>query len=81
MGLWKPDYKNFEPTATSKTLHIINPNIFIMWDDEIKAHYGFYIGSGREYVRFLIEVKRIAKGLVNECTERFGINDHALWLS
>jgi len=52
-----------------------------MWDDEIKAHYGFYIGSGREYVRFLIEVKRIAKGLVNECTERFGINDHALWLS
>ena len=72
---------NFGPTATSKTLHIINPDLFTMWDDEIKAHHGFPIGSGNEYVQFLIQAKGIAEGLVNECIERYGIEDPALWLS
>src|SRR3972149_10565048 len=30
--------RNFGSTATSKTLHIVNPNLFTMWDDEIRYH-------------------------------------------
>ena len=30
---------NFGPTATSKLLHIIQPKLFVMWDNEILKHY------------------------------------------
>lgn len=30
---------NFAATATSKLLHIIAPNLFVMWDKPILAHY------------------------------------------
>jgi hypothetical protein len=77
--------KNFGPTATSKVLHIINPGLFVMWDDAIRLHYWVHndniIESGRGYCLFLIEIKRIAQGLVNECRERFNVTDPALWLS
>jgi len=77
--------KNFGPTATSKTLHIINHDLFIMWDDAIRLHYwtqnNDIIDSGEGYCFFLIEIKRIAEGLVTECRERFNVADPALWLS
>lgn len=77
--------KNFGPTATSKTIHIINPNLFIMWDDKIRLRYWIQnneiIDSGRGYCFFLIEAKRIATRLVEECRERFNITNPGLWLS
>lgn len=77
--------KNFGPTATSKTIHIINPNLFIMWDDKIRLRYWIdnneIIDSGRGYGLFLIESKKIAVGLVDECRVRFNITDPAFWLS
>lgn len=77
--------RNFGPTATSKVLHIINPDLFVMWDDAIRLHYWVQndsiIESGRGYCLFLIEIKRIAQGLVNECRERFNVTDPAPWLS
>lgn len=77
--------KNFGPTATSKTLHIINPQLFTMWDDDIRTHYWAHnrdiIDSGRGYFFFLIEIKQIAERLVNECRGRFDTNNPALWLS
>lgn len=80
-----PIAKNFGPTATSKVLHIINPELFIMWDDAIRLHYWIQdneiIDSGRGYSFFLIETKRIATRLVEECRERLNITDSALWLS
>ena len=30
-----------ESTGTSKILHIINPNLFVMWDSAIRGGYGF----------------------------------------
>ncbi len=77
--------KNFGPTATSKLLHIINPDLFIMWDDGIRIRYWIQnneiFDSGRGYCLFLIETKRIAERLVEECRERFNMNDPASLLS
>jgi hypothetical protein len=73
--------KNFGSTATSKTLHIINPNLFTMWDSGIRYHYGFFMESGNDYLQFLVEIKRTAENLVDECNLRFEHNNLALWLS
>jgi len=73
--------KNFGSTATSKTLHIINPNLFTMWDSAIRYHYGFFMESGNDYLQFLVEIKRTAENLVEECSLRFEHNNPALWLS
>lgn len=80
-----PIAKNFGPTATSKTIHIINPKLFVMWDDAIRLHYWIQnnniIDSGRGYCFFLIETKSMAERVVEECGERFNVADPALWLS
>lgn len=77
--------RNFGPTCTSKTLHIINPNFFTMWDEAIRVHYWAnnheIIDSGRGYCFFQIEIKRIAEQLVVECIERYNTDNPALWLS
>jgi hypothetical protein len=76
-----PIAKNFGPTATSKVLHIINPDLFIMWDEAIRLHYWIQdneiIDSGRAYIFYLIETKKIAARLVEECRERFNTTDPA----
>ncbi len=73
--------KNFGSTATSKTLHIINPNLFTMWDREIRYHYGFFMESGNDYLQFLVGVKGTAENLAEECNRRFEHSNPALWLS
>jgi hypothetical protein len=72
---------NFGSTATSKTLHIINPNLFTMWDDEIRYQCGFIIGSGSDYLKFSKEIRKVSEGLINESNERYGTGDPALFLS
>ena len=72
---------NFGSTATSKTLHILNPNLFTMWDDEIRYRYGSIMGSGSDYLKFLQKIKEIGECLADECRQRFGVTDPALWLS
>jgi hypothetical protein len=72
---------NFGSTATSKTLHILNPNLFTMWDDEIRYRYGFIMGSGSDYLKFLQKIKEIGECLADGCRQRCGVTDPALWLS
>ncbi|MFB3888314.1 MAG: hypothetical protein ACE14S_02415 [Candidatus Bathyarchaeia archaeon] len=48
--------KRVGPTATSKVLHIVAPDFFVMWDRSIRRYYGFR-DDGREYVRFLTIMK------------------------
>ena len=72
---------NFGSTATSKTLHIVNPNLFTMWDEEMRHHYGFIMGSGSDYLEFSKEIRKISEKLVNESSERYGPGDPALFLS
>lgn len=47
--------KRVGPTATARVLHSIVPDLFMIWDRKIRVDYGFG-DSGKEYVRFLINM-------------------------
>lgn len=56
---WKSEmgrFKRVGPTSASKILHLVAPNLFMMWDREIRGYYGFQ-SNGQEYVRFLAQMK------------------------
>jgi len=56
---WKSERgktKRVGPTAASKTLHLVVPNLFIIWDRAIRNHYAFK-ENGAEYVRFLVNMQ------------------------
>ena len=46
------------PTATSKILHIINPQLFPMWDTKIRVKFGLNPGYSSDYINLLTESKR-----------------------
>jgi hypothetical protein len=56
---WKSEKgktKRVGPTAASKALHLVAPNLFIIWDRAIRDHYIFK-ENGAEYVRFLVNMQ------------------------
>jgi len=85
-GFWDSRIaRNFGPTAISKTLHIINPYFFGMWDNDIRTIYWVHnrdiSDSGAGYFFFLIEIKKIAERLVNEFQQKFNTADPTIWIS
>ena len=62
---------NNEVTAASKIFHIINPELFVMWDEAIRGGYGCSKGEGDQYVDFLRRMQRLANYAIcqieNEC--------------
>ncbi len=54
----KATTRNVGQTATSKILHIINPELFPMWDTKIRIKFGLYHGSASDYIDFMTETKR-----------------------
>ena len=52
-------------TGTSKLLHGINPNLFVMWDKGICEYYGCYQNSAG-YVLFLKLMQEEAKAILKE---------------
>jgi len=62
---WKSEKgktKRVGPTAASKALHLVAPNLFIIWDRAIRDHYIFR-ENGAEYVRFLVSMQTWLKKL------------------
>lgn len=57
--------KNIGPTAISKVLHLLNPELFVMWDEDIREKYGVR-GSVNGYIEFLkkmqVEIKEALDG-------------------
>lgn len=50
--------------SSSKILHVINPELFVMWDEAIWRHYVGRDNTARGYVdRFLPEMKRMAEAM------------------
>jgi hypothetical protein len=49
--------KRVGPTATAKVLHLIVPDLFMIWDRKIRVAYGFG-DSGKEYVWFLVNMQK-----------------------
>jgi hypothetical protein len=63
------------PTATSKALHLVCPNLFIMWDVKIRNEYGKIKGNGEDYFEFLCEMRTFSQaleGTVKNVEHRFG---------
>lgn len=76
---------NFGPTATSKLLHVINPDFFPLWDEAIRLAYwredDRIIESGRGYCVFMDKLREVAANLRAECKKRFGTLDPARLIS
>jgi len=51
--------KNVNSTTTSKVLHLCCPDLFVMWDGNIRTGYQKYNGDGEDYFQFLLDVKTI----------------------
>ena len=71
--------KHYESTGASKILHVVNPNLFVMWDIGIRKAYGIRGGGdGLVYSqRFLPKMQQIAKTAVEECKGRLDLPEDA----
>ena len=59
-----PEY-NIGPTATAKILHILHPDLFVMWDNPILSYFkkqypGKVKDSGRGYCEYLRLMQQVA---------------------
>jgi len=68
--------KNIVPTAISKILHLLNPDLFVMWDEKIREKYkkknpAISI-SANGYLEFLKTVQTEVKEAIKEESERSG---------
>ena len=72
-------------TSASKILALINPHLFVMWDDAIwLAYYEKsmqYKNSGRVYVEFLIKMQKAAIAITKDAKTNHGIANPAEYLS
>ena len=70
--------KNY--TGASKIMHVLVPELFVMWDDTIRCAYGCRVTSemeaGEKYFKFLKRAQRVARDVVdsyrieNSCSVR-----------
>lgn len=61
------------PTAISKILHLLNPGLFVMWDDEIRRKYKVS-GSVEGYLKFLRLMREEVEEALNEEATKRGCN-------
>jgi len=71
-------------TAGAKILGVLNPDLFVMWDDSIALHYvsgcpGVFTGQG--YAFFLREMQSAAHLCQDDFDAKIGHQDMALYLS
>ena len=64
------DKTGFAATTTSKILHVINPELFVMWDEKIYKHYGVPNTADGYVNRFLPLMQQVAKEVSRKDAER-----------
>jgi len=58
------------PTGASKALHLMNKNLFMMWDDRIRK--GYKTGTDeRSYIIFMKEMQSIANEVIDSICRKF----------
>jgi hypothetical protein len=68
--------KNVNSTTTSKVLHLCCPDLFIMWDTNIRRGYHKSKGKGEDYFQFLVEMKDFwdkLSDIIKELHEKYHI--------
>lgn len=71
-------------TAGAKMLGVLNPDLFVMWDDSIALHYVSgrpSVFSGQGYVYFLREMQNAAHLCQDDFNQKIGHQDMPLYLS
>lgn len=58
IGIFDPLYqiKGIKSTGIPKLMHLLNPQVFVMWDSYIRRHYGFRRGDAGDYLDFLVKM-------------------------
>lgn len=67
--------KEVGSTAASKVLHLACPDLFVMWDRDIRTVYKKRSGDGKDYFEFLIGMKRIwekRQDTIKELQDKYG---------
>jgi hypothetical protein len=67
-------HKSIESTGASKAIHLVNPELFMMWDSEIKKNYhrlhpSYQIRSeftNECYVEFMRTMQEVARGILEK---------------
>lgn len=85
------DVKKIGATATSKTLHLLNPNLFVMWDQNIRSEWnkclgkknfkefeeniGYITETATGYVRFMRLMQKVGNEFLKRYMKERGIQD------
>lgn len=75
----------YRTTAGAKLMGVINPDLFVMWDDSIAFHYlnnetkNIYTGQG--YVLFLKKMQQLGRHFIEDFDSTIGETDPATYLS
>ena len=64
------------PTGASKAIHLLNPNLFVMWDDGIRKRYKIYKNNATNYIRFLKTMKCLSNKVVHSYCQEFGCSEN-----
>lgn len=59
----------FSNVAASKTLHMINPELFMIWDNAIGASYGIKLDPFSYAYKFMPIMKEKANSVIESCIE------------
>ena len=57
------EVKGIGSTSASKIMHGVIPELFMMWDENIRSGYG-YASNEVGYLRFMREMQRILRGVI-----------------
>ena len=70
----------FRTTLAAKVMGVLNPWLFVMWDDSIALHYGSSF-SGEGYMDFLRKMQILAQSCLSDFAQRFMQENLATHLS
>lgn len=52
-----------EYTGASKVMHLLNRDLFVMWDTDTREEYGFYVADSTDYFNFLKKMQEKFKDI------------------
>jgi len=67
------EIKGLGPTSVSKIMHVLYPDLFVMWDNTIKKYFEEH--NVKNYLDFLIQMKKEMNELIGSYAEDQGISE------
>lgn len=72
--LYKRFLNVFGATGASKALHLLQPKLFVMWDDNIRKSYRIDVPDEDGYLRFLKIARKEIAEFVKDCAKKNGLS-------